>query len=53
VNFYLLGKANEAKQNFDQALAAYTKCAAIQSGMQSACESAAKDMKTHGAVLPK
>jgi tetratricopeptide (TPR) repeat protein len=53
VNYYLLGKANEAKHNFDQALAAYTKCAAIQGGMQSACESSAKDMKTHGAVLPK
>lgn len=53
VNYYLFGKANEAKQNFDQALEAYTKCAAIQGGMQSACESSARDMKAHGAVLPK
>jgi tetratricopeptide (TPR) repeat protein len=53
VNYYLLGKANEAKTNYDQALAAYTKCAAISSGMQAPCEASAKDMKAHGAALPK
>ncbi len=53
VNLYVLGKANEAETHFDQALAAYTKCAAIQSGMQSACQSGITDVKAHGAVLPK
>jgi len=53
VNYYLLGKANEAKTNYDQALAAYTKCAAISSGMQAPCEASVKDMKSHGAALPK
>jgi tetratricopeptide (TPR) repeat protein len=53
VNWYVLGKANEAQTNFDPALAAYTKCAAISSGMQSACETGIKEMKTHGAAVPK
>jgi len=53
VNYYLLGKANEAATNYDQALAAYTKCAAIPGGMQSACQSSIGDVKAHGAVLPK
>jgi tetratricopeptide (TPR) repeat protein len=53
VNYYILGKANEVQTNFDQALAAYTKCAAIPGGMQTACQSSIQDVKAHGAVLPK
>jgi tetratricopeptide (TPR) repeat protein len=53
VDFYILGKANEAETNFDQALAAYTKCAAIPGGMQQPCQSSIQDVKAHGAVLPK
>jgi tetratricopeptide (TPR) repeat protein len=53
VDFYVLGKAEEAQNNFDEALAAYTKCAAISSGMQKACESSIPEMKQHGAQLPK
>lgn len=53
VNYYLLGKANEVQNNFDQALDAYTKCAAMTSGMQAACNASIKDVKAHGAVLPK
>jgi tetratricopeptide (TPR) repeat protein len=53
VDFYILGKANEALTNYDQALAAYTKCAAISGGMQNACQSSVQDVKGHGAVLPK
>jgi tetratricopeptide (TPR) repeat protein len=53
VDFYVLGKAEEAQNNFDQALAAYTKCAAINSGMQKACESSIQEVKQHGAQLPK
>jgi tetratricopeptide (TPR) repeat protein len=53
VDFYVLGKAEESQNNFDQALAAYTKCAAINSGMQKACEASIPEMKQHGAQLPK
>lgn len=53
VDFYVLGKAEEAQNNYDQALAAYTKCAAINSGMQKACEASIPEMKQHGAQLPK
>jgi tetratricopeptide (TPR) repeat protein len=53
VNYYLLGKANEASNNFDQALAAYTKCAATPGGMQAPCQAGATEVKAHGAVLPK
>ncbi len=53
VDYYILGKSNEAATNFDQALAAYTKCAAIPGGMQAACQSSIQDVKAHGAVLPK
>jgi hypothetical protein len=53
VNYYLLGKANEAATNFSEALVAYTKCAAIPGPMQSPCQSSIADVKAHGAVLPK
>ncbi len=53
VDYYLLGKANEAGTNFDQALAAYAKCAAMPGAMQSACQASAAEMKAHGAVVPK
>jgi tetratricopeptide (TPR) repeat protein len=53
VDYYILGKSNEALTNYDQALDAYTKCAAVQSGMQSACQASVHDVKAHGAVLPK
>lgn len=53
VNYYLLGKANQATNNFDQALAAFTKCAATPSGMQAPCQAGVTEMKSHGAVLPK
>jgi tetratricopeptide (TPR) repeat protein len=53
VDYYILGKANEAETNFDQALQAYTKCAAIAGAMQSPCQSSIQDVKAHGAILPK
>ena len=53
VDFYVLGKSEEAQNNFDEALGAYTKCAAISSGMQSACQTSIGEMKQHGAQLPK
>jgi tetratricopeptide (TPR) repeat protein len=53
VDYYLLGKSHEAATNFSEALAAYTKCAAIPGGMQSPCQSSVAEMKAHGAILPK
>jgi tetratricopeptide (TPR) repeat protein len=45
VNWYLLGLANEKASHFDAAVAAYTKCAAIQSTLQSNCKSAIDSAK--------
>jgi tetratricopeptide (TPR) repeat protein len=53
VNYYLLGKANEASTNYSAALDAYTKCAALPGGMQAPCQSSITAVKAHGAVLPK
>jgi tetratricopeptide (TPR) repeat protein len=47
VNYYLLGKANEATSHFADALDAYNKCAAIAGGMQAACKSEADGVKSH------
>jgi tetratricopeptide (TPR) repeat protein len=38
VNWYLLGLANEKASHFDADVAAYTKCAAIQSSLQPNCK---------------
>jgi tetratricopeptide (TPR) repeat protein len=53
VDYYMLGKANEAQTNYDEALAAYTKCAAMPGGMQAPCQASVQDVKAHGAALPK
>lgn len=53
VDFYVLGKSEEAQTNYSEALAAYTHCAAMPGGMQAPCQSSAQEMKTHGAILPK
>lgn len=45
VNYYLLGKANEASSHFDEAAAAYNKCAAIQGQLQATCKAGADDAK--------
>jgi len=37
VNYYLLGLSNEKASHFDDAVTAFTKCAAIPSGMQATC----------------
>jgi tetratricopeptide (TPR) repeat protein len=39
VNLYLLGLANEKASHFDAAVAAFTKCASIQSSLQANCKS--------------
>lgn len=45
VNYYLLGKANEATSHFDDAVAAYTKCAALNGQLQAACKAGADESK--------
>jgi hypothetical protein len=50
VNYYLLGIANEKTSHFDDAVAAYTKCAAIPSSLQQACNSNAAAAKKEGAT---
>jgi tetratricopeptide (TPR) repeat protein len=50
VNYYLLGIANEKTSHFDDAVAAYTKCAAIPSSLQQACNNNAAAAKKEGAT---
>jgi tetratricopeptide (TPR) repeat protein len=45
VNLYLLGLANEKASHFDAAVAAFTKCAAIQSSLQANCKSGIETAK--------
>jgi tetratricopeptide (TPR) repeat protein len=45
VNLYLLGLANEKASHFDAAVTAYTKCAAIQSTLQSNCKTGIETAK--------
>jgi tetratricopeptide (TPR) repeat protein len=45
VNLYLLGLANEKASHFDAAVTAYTKCAAIQSTLQSNCKNGIESAK--------
>jgi hypothetical protein len=42
---YLLGLANEKASHFDAAVTAYTKCAAIQSTLQSNCKTGIESAK--------
>jgi tetratricopeptide (TPR) repeat protein len=45
VNYYLLGFSNQKASHFDDAVAAYTKCAAIPGGMQSTCTQSLEEAK--------
>jgi tetratricopeptide (TPR) repeat protein len=45
VNFYLLGMANTKASHFDDAVAAYNKCAGIASSMQETCKKGAEEAK--------
>lgn len=45
VNYYLLGVANEKTSHFDEAVAAFTKCAAIPGGLQAGCKSGIDEAK--------
>jgi len=48
VNYYLLGLANEKASHFQDAAAAFTKCASMQSSMQQTCKSGAEEAKKLG-----
>jgi tetratricopeptide (TPR) repeat protein len=50
VNLYLLGMANQKTSRFDEAAAAFNKCAAIASGLQNACKNGAEEAKKQGAT---
>jgi tetratricopeptide (TPR) repeat protein len=50
VNYYLLGIADKQTSHFEAAAAAFTKCAAVQSSLQSACKSNAEDAKKQGST---
>jgi hypothetical protein len=45
VNYYLLGLANKSASHFDDAIAAFNKCAAIPGAMQATCKTQAEDAK--------
>jgi tetratricopeptide (TPR) repeat protein len=45
VNFYLLAYCNQKTAHYDDAMAAYTKCAQIPSGMQATCAQGAEEAK--------
>jgi tetratricopeptide (TPR) repeat protein len=48
VNYYVLGLANEKASHFQEAAAAFTKCANMQSGMQATCKTGADEAKKLG-----
>lgn len=45
VNYYILGICNEKSSHFDDAIAAFTKCAGMPGGMQDRCKSGAEEAK--------
>jgi tetratricopeptide (TPR) repeat protein len=50
VNYYLLGMANKIASHFDDAVAAFNKCATMTGPMQGTCKSQADDAKKLGAT---
>lgn len=50
VNYYVLALSNEKASHFDDAVAAFTKCAAIQSGLQATCKQGIEEAKKLGAT---
>jgi len=45
VNYYLLGVANEKGSHFDDAIAAFTKCASFPGGLQQTCKAGIDEVK--------
>jgi tetratricopeptide (TPR) repeat protein len=50
VNYYLLGMADKITSHFDDAVAAFNKCATMTGPMQGTCKSHAEDAKKLGAT---
>src|ERR1700676_996816 len=48
VKFYLLGLSNEKTSHFDDAVAAFTKCAAVPGALQTTCRAGADEAKKLG-----
>jgi tetratricopeptide (TPR) repeat protein len=56
VNYFVLALSNEKASHFDDAVAAFTKCAAIQGGLQATCKQGIEEAKKLGATqlsIPK
>ena len=45
VNYYLLGVTNEKGSHFDDAIAAFTKCASLPGGLQPTCKAGIEEVK--------
>jgi len=45
VNYYLLGISNEKTSHFEDAVNAFTKCAAVPGGLQATCKTGADEAK--------
>ncbi len=50
VNYYLLGMANKITSHFDDAIAAFNKCATMTGPLQGTCKAQAEDAKKLGAT---
>jgi tetratricopeptide (TPR) repeat protein len=50
VNYFLLGVCNEKASHFDDAIAAFTKCAAIPSSLAATCKTGIEEAKKLGAT---
>jgi tetratricopeptide (TPR) repeat protein len=50
VNYYLLGMANKSTSHFDDAIAAFNKCAEMAGPMQATCKAQAEDAKKKSAT---
>ena len=50
VNYYVLAIADEKTSHFDEAVAAFTKCASIASSLQGTCKTGADEAKKLGAT---
>jgi tetratricopeptide (TPR) repeat protein len=48
VNYYLLGLANKSESHFEDAVAAFTKCASVAGQMQEVCKGQAEETKKLG-----
>lgn len=50
VNYYLLGMANKITSHFDDAIAAFNKCATMSGPMQGTCKAQSEDAKKQSAT---